>query len=37
MLDRLAAQHDIVVQRTDEQGAIEFVSEGRRVWGQTEQ
>jgi competence protein ComEC len=36
VLDRLAARHGVVILRTDEQGTIEFVSDGRTLWVQTE-
>jgi competence protein ComEC len=32
VLDRLAAQHDMIILRTDEQGTIEFISDGHRLW-----
>jgi competence protein ComEC len=36
LLDRLAAQHDMIILRTDEQGTIEFVSDGQVLWVQAE-
>ena len=36
VLDRLAQEPGVTVLRTDEQGTIEFVSDGRQVWVRTE-
>jgi competence protein ComEC len=36
VLDRLAEPGDVAVLRTDEQGTVEFVTDGARLWVQTE-
>ncbi len=36
VLDRLSGLGDVTVLRTDEQGTIEFVTDGARLWVQTE-
>jgi competence protein ComEC len=36
VLDRLAQLDDVEILRTDEQGTIEFVTDGNRLWVQTE-
>jgi competence protein ComEC len=37
VLERLGALGDVTVFRTDEQGTVEFVTDGRLMWVQTEQ
>ena len=35
-LDRLAHLGEVEILRTDEQGTVEFVTDGQRLWVQTE-